>query len=183
MKTLALLTSLFIITSFTPPKKATLTADEKKLYQLIMQYRKSKKLPSIPLSNALTQVAQTHAQDLAKNNPNKKPKCNMHSWSNSDQWSGCCYTNNHAKASCMWDKPRELTTYPGNGYEIAAQSTILSPQEALNLWKKSTGHNNVIINKDIWKKVQWKSIGIGINGQYATVWFGKEDDPEGPPKQ
>ena len=183
MKTLAILSSIFLISAFTPSKRTTLSTDEVKLYKLIMKYRKSKGLPSIPLSNALSYVAQTHAKDLTNKNPDKKPKCNMHSWSVNKSWSGCCYTSNHAKASCMWDKPKELTTYPGNGYEIAVRSTILTPEEALQLWKKSTGHNNVIINKDIWKKTQWKSIGIGINGQYATVWFGKEDDPEGPPNK
>ena len=38
--------------------------EEKKLYDLIMQYRKSKKLKSIPLSAKLTKTAQVHVHDL-----------------------------------------------------------------------------------------------------------------------
>lgn len=49
------------------PSTVCLSAEEKKLYDLMMAYRKSKGLESIPLSAKLTQVAQTHAKDLAEN--------------------------------------------------------------------------------------------------------------------
>jgi uncharacterized protein YkwD len=82
----------------------------------------------------------------------------------------------------MWDKPRELTGYQGDGFEISFWSTYpyATPREAaediLNGWKKSPGHNNLIINNSNWKKVEWKAIGIGIYGEYANVWFGEEED-------
>lgn len=76
----------------------------------------------------------------------------------------------------MWNKPRELTSYIGDGYEIAYWSSEGATAAALNGWKKSRGHNAVIINQDIWKNVQWKAIGIAIRGEYAVVWFGKELD-------
>ncbi|MEA3497042.1 MAG: hypothetical protein U9R42_13530, partial [Bacteroidota bacterium] len=95
------------------------------------------------------------------------------------------YTPNHAKASCMWDKPRELTSYQGNGYEIACSSddpsknTILTANIALQSWKSSSGHKAVIINQGSWKKVEWKAIGIGLYKGYGVVWFGHEvDDSE-----
>ena len=44
--------------------KNCMSAEEMKLYNLIMEYRKSKNLKSIPLSFALTQVAQAHTRDL-----------------------------------------------------------------------------------------------------------------------
>ena len=79
----------------------------------------------------------------------------------------------------MWNKPRELTTYPGNGYEIAAWSSIdITAQEAISLWKESAGHNNVILNMDTWSNVEWKAMGAAIYKGYAVVWFGKETDPE-----
>jgi hypothetical protein len=56
------------------------SADERRLYNEIMDYRKSKNLPSIPLSKSLTYVAQMHSRDLAQNNPDQG-KCNLHSWS------------------------------------------------------------------------------------------------------
>ena len=63
-------------------------------------------------------VAEAHVQDLSYNQP-VGGQCNMHSWSDRGSWSGCCYTDDHAASQCMWDKPRELTRYPGNGFEIA----------------------------------------------------------------
>jgi len=95
-----------------------LTQEETNLYNLIMQYRAEKGLPSIPLSTSLTFVAKTHAKDLDQYQPDKG-NCNMHSWSNKGPWTPCCYTRDHAKAKCMWDKPKELTNYSGNGFEIA----------------------------------------------------------------
>ena len=88
----------------------------------------------------------------------------------------------------MWDKPRELTNYKGDGFEIAFFSTYkyTTPaafaKDILEGWKKSPGHNNVIINKSIWKKVKWNAIGIGVYGEYADVWFGKEEDSAGEPQ-
>jgi uncharacterized protein YkwD len=152
-----------------------LSGEEKKLYDLIMTYRKEKKLPAIPLSRALTFVAQTHAKDLVDNHPDKD-KCNLHSWSAKGKWKKCCYTDDHANAECMWSKPRELTSYQGNGFEISYWSSSDALADgALNSWKKSNGHNPVIVNSGIWKDA-WKAIGIGIQGSYALVWFGNEVD-------
>jgi len=57
------------------------TADEQKLYELLMAYRADKGLPRIPRSRSLTIVAQTHAQDLQAHPPDEDKGCNMHSWS------------------------------------------------------------------------------------------------------
>jgi uncharacterized protein YkwD len=159
-----------------------LSKEEKELYDLMMSYRAELDLDPIPLSVSLTVVAQTHSKDLFENKP-VTSECNMHSWSDKGEWTSCCYTSDHAQAACMWNKPRELTNYTGNGYEIAAGSTAsnITPQNALNLWKGSPGHNNVITNSGSWTK-EWKAIGFGMVGGYATVWFGREEDPDGAPK-
>jgi hypothetical protein len=152
-----------------------MTTEEQALFDLIMKYRKSKSLPPIPFSPALTIVAQTHAKDLTENNPDQG-RCNLHSWSNKGIWSPCCYTGDHAKAQCMWDKPRELTSYRGNGYEISAWSSDdITAAEALEMWKGSPGHHACVINSGIWKE-SWQAIGIGIYQGYALVWFGNEPD-------
>jgi hypothetical protein len=79
----------------------------------------------------------------------------------------------------MWNKPREMTNYKGNGYEISyGGGSSITAEGALKGWKSSTGHNNVIINKDIWKNSNWQSIGIGIYKGYAMVWFGKDKDDQ-----
>ena len=157
-----------------------LTQEEVKLYNKIMEYRKVNNLPTIPLSRSLTFVAKTHVKDLADHSPDRGNKCNMHSWSNNGDWVDCCYTSDHTQAKCMWDKPRELTSYQGNGYEISHGSPgysehVVTAESALNGWKNSPGHNNVIINQGIWTS-RWKAIGIGIYKNYAVVWFGKETD-------
>lgn len=153
-----------------------LTVEENKLYELLMKYRQEKGLQRIPISKSLTIVAQTHAKDLQDNFTFQR-NCNMHSWSNKGKWSACCYTSDHSQASCMWNKPRELTTYNGNGYEIAhgGRNYLATPETALESWKHSAGHNAVIINEGIWKN-KWNAIGIGMLGSFAVVWFGNEVD-------
>ncbi|MCF8298802.1 MAG: CAP domain-containing protein [Saprospiraceae bacterium] len=159
-----------------------ITSEELKLYELIMKYRKSNNLPEIPLSKSLTYVAQQHCKDLAFNKPDAVNGCNAHSWSDKGEWTSCCYTADHKQANCMWDKPRELTNYEDDGFEIAATSTATMTAEiALELWQESYHHNNVILNKDIWSEDVWSAIGIGIYNGYATVWFGKSTDKEGEP--
>lgn len=158
--------------------KVTLTPTELEFYNMIMEYRAGLSLPSIPLSSSLSYVAQQHVADLEENNPTSS-SCNLHSWSAGGNWTACCYTSDHAQATCMWDKPRELTDYIGNGYEIAySHSVAATPEGALNGWKNSEGHHNVIINAGSWT-TEWKAIGVGIKGKYAVVWFGHEDDPAG----
>ncbi len=155
-----------------------LTKEESKLYDIIMEYREERGLPRIPLSKSLTFVAQTHVKDLQTSRLLNNT-CNMHSWSSNGNWTSCCYTADHANASCMWNKPSELTTYKGNGYEIAHGSygASVTAEDALKGWKGSSGHNDVIINKGIWSS-PWNAIGIGLLNGFAVVWFGNEIDKE-----
>jgi uncharacterized protein YkwD len=158
------------------------TAEERKLYDLIMAYRKANQLAEIPLSSQLTLVAQTHARDLSENYKfDLKNKCNPHSWSEKGSWSSCCYTNDHKRASCMWVKPKEIAGYLGNGFEIAYYSSAgANAQEGIDGWKISPGHNPLLINSGTWEKVQWKAIGVGIYKEYGLVWFGEVVDPGDP---
>jgi uncharacterized protein YkwD len=152
--------------------------EEMQLYKLLTEYRADNGLPKIPLSRSLTRVAQLHVRDLSRNPPNGK--CNMHSWSSKGNWSACCYTSDHAQAQCMWNKPRELTNYLGNGYENAnggSRGYQANAVSALNGWKKSSGHNAVILNQGIWSHNHWKAVGVGIYDNYAVLWFGEEADP------
>lgn len=162
------------------PKTACLSTEEQKLYDLMMAYRKSKKLPAIPLSAKLTLVAQTHAHDLASNYKfDVDNRCNPHSWSRKGKWSACCYTADHKQAKCMWDKPKEIAGYSGNGYEIAYYSSDgATAEEGLEGWKISPGHNPLIVNEGIWSKVNWRAIGIGFVGNYGVVWFGEVEDED-----
>ncbi|MGC1395087.1 MAG: CAP domain-containing protein, partial [Coleofasciculaceae cyanobacterium] len=53
---------------FSPSKVADLTSLEKSVYQKVNQYRKSKKLPPLKLSSAISQQARKHSQAMAKGN-------------------------------------------------------------------------------------------------------------------
>lgn len=159
-----------------------LSSEEQKLYNLITDYRKSKGLEAIPLSARLTKVAQSHADDLMKNYTfDQHNKCNPHSWSPNGNWTSCCYTADHKQAQCMWDKPKEIAGYESPGYEIAYYSSgNANAVEGLEGWKKSPGHNPLIINEGMWSKAKWKSIGIGFSGNYGIVWFGEIPDDTTP---
>jgi uncharacterized protein YkwD len=155
-----------------------LSTEEKKLYNMIMDYRKSKKLKPIPFSSKLTQVAQAHVRDLMANfDYDNKNNCNPHSWSSKGSWSSCCYTPDHKSAKCMWDKPREIAGYQGDGFEIAFYSSAsATAADGIEGWKSSSGHNPLLVNTGIWAKVEWKGIGLGVYENYAVVWFGELED-------
>ncbi|MBL4687362.1 MAG: CAP domain-containing protein [Nannocystaceae bacterium] len=157
------------------------TVDEIELLELTNQYRVKNGLPAIPIAPSLCIVGHTHAEDLALNSPNAMPQCNLHSWSEAGSWSACCYTDDHAAAECMWAKPMELTSYPGVGYENAAGGGgLITPSEALELWKTSPGHNAVILSEGQWADRPWGAMGAGIYEGYAVLWFGEEADPLSP---
>jgi uncharacterized protein YkwD len=166
------------------PAKVSLSEQEMEIVKQIYNYRERNGLDLVPVSVSLTFVAQTHALDL-KENHSDNDSCNLHSWSGKGEWTSCCYTQDHAKASCMWDKPRELTTYSGDGFEIAFYSTKTyknktdQAADALANWKHSAGHNSVILNQNIWSKMKWKAMGVGVCQGYTVVWFGMQPDPAG----
>jgi uncharacterized protein YkwD len=176
---------ILLLSSFSQEKKLNaaetticLSTEEEKLYRLITIYRESKKLPMIPFSAKLTQVAQAHVRDLADNfDYDNKRGCNPHSWSKNGTWTSCCYTPDHKQKECMWNKPKEIAGYAGSGYEIAYYSSAgASAEEGLDGWKKSPGHNPLLINSGIWSKSTWKGLGIGIYKEYGVVWFGETED-------
>ena len=81
----------------------------------------------------------------------------------------------------MWQKPKEIAGYDGNGFEIAYYSSIgANAQEGIDGWKISPGHNPLLINSGTWEKVKWKAIGIGIYKEYGLVWFGEVADSNQP---
>ena len=160
-----------------------LSPEEQQLYQAINNYRKQKKLPSIPISASLSKVSQLHAKDLMENfDLEQIKKCNPHSWSAEGSWTACCYTDDHKDPKCMWEKPKEISGYESPGYEIVYwNSGTANAAKALEGWKKSPGHNMVMINLDMWKKVSWNAVGVGIYGNYAVAWFGEAEDEKSAP--
>ena len=178
-----LLTTILLMVCVMKPLLAVeLTADEMRLYELIMQYRKEHNLHRIPISPSLTYVAQTHAKDVYEHWSEIPSGCNSHSWSKYGAWQKCDYYPDHRNMACMHSKPRELTSYQGKGYEIChfyapPTSGVCTPEGALKGWQGSPGHNSVIINLGKWADNYWKAIGVGMYKGVACVWFGEEIDP------
>lgn len=157
----------------------TLTDEEQELYDEINQLRQSNGLAPLPLNMELTKVARVHVLDSKKNNPQtltdaRGQKGNLHSWSISKYWTGGAYTPDHRYAQMMWDKPRELSNYSGNGYEIstARYGADHSPKSAVDAWNSSPPHRAVIVSSGQWDILS--SFGVAIDGPYAHAWFGEE---------
>lgn len=160
-----------------------LSEAEANLYYLINEYRESLGLSKLSFSKSLTSVARAHVKDSHDYTPrlqfdDRGIQGNLHSWSNNGNWSGGAYTPDHEHAQIMWDKPSELTDYAGAGYEISVYHSIgIDPKLALDLWKSSSGHNEVIIGDNDWSFIT--TMGVAIDKNYSHVWFGGDEDPAG----
>ena len=160
-----------------------LSEAEANLYYLINEYRESLGLSKLSFSKSLTSVARAHVKDSHDYTPRlqldgRGIQGNLHSWSNNGNWSGGAYTPDHEHAQIMWDKPSELTDYAGAGYEISVYHSIgIDPKLALDLWKSSSGHNEVIIGDNDWSFIT--TMGVAMDTNYSHVWFGGDEDPAG----
>lgn len=149
-----------------------LTRDESILFNMINDIRVQNKLKSIPLSRDLCTVAQTHIDDLIKWKPQDKG-CSLQSWSGSGNWTSCCNTKELPGIECMKSKPREITGYKGDGYELIYWSEENAiPAEAAALWRDVDASADMILGRAKWSNFHWKAMGVGIKGGYAVLWLG-----------
>ncbi|MFA5971057.1 MAG: SPOR domain-containing protein [Lentimicrobiaceae bacterium] len=149
-----------------------ITQDENILFNMINDMRRQNKMTSIPLSPDLCKVARTHIADLIKWRPQDRG-CSMHSWSGSGKWTSCCNTKDVFGIQCMKSKPREITGYPGDGYELIYWGEEkATPAEAYELWKQVDASTDMILSRAKWKGYEWKALGVGINDGYAILWLG-----------
>ena len=160
-----------------------LSEKEAKLYYDINAYRESLGLPKLSLSKSLTTVARTHVADSNAHTPENQVDVrgiqgNLHSWSSYGSWTPVVYTSDHQYAANMRSKPSERTSSPGSGFEISSRYSLsMTPDVALDSWKGSQGHNDVMTTQGMWSDL--KTMGVGIDGKYAHVWFGQDADPAG----
>jgi len=179
-----LLLVTFVLAASAQDQQAPLSDKEMKLADGINRYRTENGLAAVPITNSLTKVARTHIIDLNTYHPDTKNygngDCNTHSWSNKGDWTAVCYTGS-AQQWQMHSKPGEITeSYDSNGYEIASWSSgEATAQGAINGWKSSSDHSDVILERNIWTNSAWKAMGVGIDGNYAVVWFGTMEDLAG----
>jgi hypothetical protein len=158
------------------PEAFCLSEEEWKLYKMINEYRKQYDLPPIPISRSLSYVANTHVKDLFFHHPDVEP-CNFHSWSNKGPWTPFCYPGDEDKKRSVWDKPKELTGYPGKGFEIIfwENSTVII-DSVIVFWKSYDYFNSFLMNTGKWQNKKWNAIGIGICQNFAAAWFGEAPD-------
>lgn len=187
-KVLVLLFLVFTLTGFAQvkvkqggpvPATTCVSQMEMSLHKMINDYRNRYGLPPVTLSRSLCFVAATHVRDLYANNPDKSP-CNLYSWSDQGTWKPFCYPRDENKKNSVWDKPKELTPYPGKGYEIIYwENSATSIDSIMSFWKSESYFSDFFLNKGKWAEKKWKAIGIAIFENYASVWLGELVDPEG----
>ena len=149
------------------------------LYKMINEYRQQYALPAVPLSKSLCYVAALHVKDLSLHHPDQGP-CNFHSWSGKSFWKPFCYPREENKKNSVWDKPRELTTYPSKAYEIVYwENNPLLTDTIIMVWKTEDYFNSFLLNSGKWQGKQWNALGIAVYENYACAWFGEVTDPEG----
>lgn len=148
-----------------------------RLVDLINAFRRANRLPEAALSPRLTVVALEHVRDLIHNRPHETTG-NLHNWSHGAHWTGGVYRpDEKATWPIMWDKPREIAGYEGYGFEIAA-SNVDSSAHALQAWRGSRAHLEVILSRGVWNKPRWrwKALGAVFYKGYASAWFGADED-------
>ncbi len=147
------------------------------LADLINDYRREIGLPAARMSARLTAVAAVHAKDLCYRRPHDIYG-SLHSWSPSKYWQGGGYDyGNKDTWPLMWNKPKEITGYPGFGFEISAAG-VRDAAHALQVWRESESHHNVIANRHVWNdpRWQWHALGAVFYKGYACAWFGDKED-------
>ena len=152
--------------------RSRMNQDETILFNMINDMRIQNKLPAIPYSSDLCKVANTHIADLIKYKPQEKG-CSLHSWSGSGKWTSCCNTKEVFGIQRMKSKPREITGYKGDGFELIYWGEDkATPEEAAALWKQVDASLDMILSRAKWRGYQWKALGVGIKDGYAILWLG-----------
>jgi len=158
------------------PDDFCLSNDEYRLYEMINAHRVLNGLKEIHLSASLSYVARTHVIDLYTNHPDTSI-CNLNSWSDKGSWTPCCHNKYVPQEECIRNKPKELTNYSGEGYELTyAEVFDTRADTVFKFWSTIDEANAFLLNEGPWKKKNWRAMGIGIYKSYAVVWMGQKTD-------
>lgn len=163
------------------PASFCISPQEKALFDKINQLRKVYSKKPLKLSASLSYVANVHVEDLLTNKPDTSV-CNLSSWSNKGSWTPCCYNPYVLNQDCMWDKPKELTKYPYRGYEIAGYfEEEFTVDSVMDLWSKEKEVIDMLMSDGEFSSKDWVCMGVGMNSNYVSVWFGQRADGAGAP--
>ena len=164
------------------PVSFCISPAEKALADSINKIRVQNGMKALQLSISLSLVAKTHVQDLLLHHPDTSI-CNLSSWSDKGSWTACCYNPYVVNHEAMWKKPKELTNYRYRGYEMVAyMQEKMQVDSLLRYWKETEETKNMILTKGVYAKKIWICMGVGINRNYASVWFGQRRDDAGSAK-
>ncbi|MDT8393548.1 MAG: SPOR domain-containing protein [Bacteroidales bacterium] len=173
---LLMLFALYAYSQKVVPEDFCISDDEYHLYELINAHRAINGLDAVPLSASLCYVARTHVVDLYTNHPDTSI-CNLNSWSDKGDWTPCCHNKYVPMEDCIRNKPKELTNYSGEGYELAyAEIFDTHPDTVFRFWEKIDAASHFILNQDKWKDKSWRAMGVGIYKSYAVLWMGQRRD-------
>ncbi len=158
------------------PDDFCITSHEKKLFDAINTLLTDYGKKSLKLSASLSYVAKTHVKDLLQNRPDTSI-CNLSSWSDKGDWTPCCFNRYVPQQECMWGKPKELTTYPYRGYEMAGYfQDEFTADSVIELWSSQKEVLDMLLTRENYSKKEWVCMGIGMNRHYVSVWFGQRPD-------
>lgn len=158
------------------PEDFCITDQEFRLYELINAHRIINGLDAVPLSASLSFVARTHVIDLYTNHPDTSI-CNLNSWSDKGDWTACCHNKYVPMEECIRNKPKELTAYTGEGYELTyAEIMDTHPDTVFRFWKKIDEAAQFLLNEAQWADKTWRAMGVGIYKNYAVLWMGQKRD-------
>jgi hypothetical protein len=164
------------------PDNFCITKDEQRLMDHLNSLRKDYGKSTIEFSISLSYVAAIHVRDLAQHHPDTSV-CNLSSWSDKGDWTPCCHNAYLPRQDCMWDKPKELTTYPYRGYELAGYfEGGLTADSAMKYWSVNKEALDMILTEGLYSKKNWITMGVSIYEEYISVWFGQRKDNAGYPK-
>ena len=158
------------------PDDFCLSLDEKNLYNAINTLLTEYDQKTVKLSASLSYVAKIHVNDLLVNKPDTSV-CNLSSWSDKGEWTPCCHNPYVPQQDCMWDKPKELTSYPYRGYELVAYfEDDFNVDSVINLWSSTKAVLDMLLARGNFSAKKWVCMGVGINERYVSVWFGQRPD-------
>ena len=153
-----------------------LSEAEMSVVQKINAFRQEHGLQPVPLSRSLTYVADVHAKDLYFFY-NENSGGSMHSWSEKGRWKGCLYTNPKTDGRCMHNKPSELTSYQGLGFELVYwDNTGNEADNAFSTWVENSDNRKMLLNDGAYVTYDWNAMGVRIFKGYVIVWFGTITD-------
>lgn len=164
------------------PADFCVTASEADLFNMVNQLRLDYGKSKMQFSASLSYVAKMHVNDLQNNNPDTSI-CNLSSWSNNGNWTACCFTKYAHNPDCMWDKPKELTSFPYRGYEMV---TLIqgdyNNDTVINLWSNSKNVLDMILARGTYSQKKWICGGIAKSDNYVALWFAQRKDKLGEPE-